>query len=184
MTRRFHFADAFWFRVPLRAVVVAMAVFALLSLWPAILQGSPDDRQRAVFGLVVAGGFVVMASIFAVAVDDGHVEVDGETLRIRFEAFFHARVPLADVVAVRAIDPQPRWRYRFGLSTDFVERIACSHGGPLVEIELARACETKLWPRRIRARRFWLGLREHDEFLALMRGVTAPGAGSTGARAA
>ena len=41
-------------------------------------------------------------------------------------------------VAIAPIDPRPHWRYRFGLSTNFVDRIACSHGGRLVEITLAR----------------------------------------------
>ena len=71
-------------------------------------------------------------------------------------------------VAVRYVDPRPAWRYRFGLSTNFEDRIACSHGGRLVEVELARAWRTRLWPRDIGVRRFWLGVREHEEFVAAL----------------
>jgi hypothetical protein len=79
-------------------------------------------------------------------------------------------VPVDDIIAVRAIDPRPHWRYRFGLSTNFLDRIACSHGGPLIEIELAHAWRTRLWPRHIEVRRFWLATRDHDRFvLALQR---------------
>lgn len=171
MTRRFHFADAFWFRVPLKAVVVGLCVFAILTLWPALGHGTPDDQRRAVFGFVVLGAFVVMASLFTVAINDSHIDIDGETLRIRFEAFFNVKVPLRDIVRVTEIDPRPRWRYRFGLSTNFEDRISCSHGGRLVEIELAEPCSAKLWPRRIPVRRFWLAVREHDELVAVLGSI-------------
>ena len=169
MATRFHFADAFWFRLPLKTIVVGLSVFAILTLYPALGNGTTDDQQRAVFGFTVLMAFVVMASIFAVAINDSHVLIEDTTLHVRFEAFFNTRFPLADIVRVTEIDPRPRWRYRFGLSTDFEERISCSHGGPLVEIELAQPCSTRLWPRRIPVRRFWLAVIEHDEFLAALR---------------
>jgi hypothetical protein len=166
MTRSFQFHDAFWFRVPLRTLVIGLCVFGILSLWPALWRNDAHDQARAAFGLVVMGSFAVIASIFTVAVNDGYADIDGDELVIRFEAFFNARVPLTDIVGVRAVDPRPHWRYRFGLSTNFVDRISCSHGGSLVEVELAHACVTKLWPRHIPVQRFWLGVREPDTFIA------------------
>jgi hypothetical protein len=169
MTRRFHFADAFWFRVPLKTVVVALCVFGILTLWPALWRGEAHDQARAIFGFAVLGSFAAMASMFTVAVNDCWADIEDVALRIRFEAFFNVSVPLADIVSVRAIDPPRQWRYRFGLSTNFEDRISCSHGGPLVEIELARPCATKLLPRRIPVRRFWLGVRERDAFVLALR---------------
>ncbi len=169
MTYRFEFADAFWFRIPLRTIVVALAVFAILSLYPAVGHGTSQDQQRAIFGFTVLAAFIVTASVFAVAINDSGVTVEDREVRIDFEAFFHARFQLADVAAAREVDPRPRWRYRFGLSTDFGDRVACSHGGRFVEIELARPCAVRLWPRTIIVRRFWLAVRQHDELLALLR---------------
>ncbi|HYM15545.1 MAG TPA: hypothetical protein VEZ14_08290 [Dehalococcoidia bacterium] len=165
MNQRFAFADAFWFRVPLKAVVVGLCVFGTLTLWPALTSGSVHDEVRAAFGFGVLGWFALLASVFTVAMNDCRAEIDGRDLLIRFEAFFNVRVPLADIAGVRAIDPRPRWRYRFGLSTNFTDRISCSHGGPMVEIELARACRAKLWPRRIDVMRFWLGVPERAAFI-------------------
>jgi hypothetical protein len=169
MARRFHFADAFWFRVPLKVLVLGVAVFAFLSLYPSLLNGTRQDHERAMFGLTVLAGFMVTATVFAVAINDSHVEMDGDAIHIHFEAFFVARIPLADVVAVRAVDPSPRWRYRFGITTNFKDRISCSHGGTLVEIELARAQMTRLWPRVLPVTRFWLAVREQEEFVAELR---------------
>jgi hypothetical protein len=166
MAKRFQFHDAFWFRVPLKTVVVGLCVFGILTLWPALWRNDAHDQARAAFGLVVVGSFALIASIFTVAVNDGYADIDGDELVIRFEAFFNARVPLTDIVDVRTVDPRPRWRYRFGLSTNFEDRISCSHGGSLVEVELAQPCVTKLWPRRIAVRRFWLGVREPEAFIA------------------
>lgn len=173
MTQRFHFADAFWFRVPLKTVVVALCVFGILTLWPALWRSETHDQLRAIFGFAVLGSFASIASIFTVAVNDCWVDIDDIDVRIRFEAFFNVSVPLADIVSVRAIDPPRRWRYRFGLSTNFEDRISCSHGGRLVEIELARPCATKLWPRRIPVRRFWLGVHQPDAFVAAVRAASA-----------
>jgi hypothetical protein len=172
MRRRFHFADAFWFRVPLKALVVAVTVFAVLSLYPALIHGTRQDHERALFGFTVLAAFIVAATVFTVAVNDSYVDIDGKSLFVRFEAFFAMEVPLADVVAVRRIDPRPRWRYRFGLSTNFEDRISCSHGGPLVEIELSRPHNARLWPRRIPVTRLWLGLRDADALLAVLDRVT------------
>ena len=169
MLHQFHFADAFWFRVPLRTIVVALAVFAILSLYPAVGNGTSQDQQRAIFGFTILAAFIVTASVFNVAMDDSHVTIDAGEVHIHFEAFFDARFQLADVIGAREIDPRPRWRYRFGLSTNFEDRIACSHGGKLIEIELERPCPTRLWPRTIRVRRFWVAVREHDELLAALR---------------
>ena len=168
MRTRFHFADAFWFRLPLKTVVVTLAVFAILSLYPAVGHGTSQDQQRAIFGFTVLSAFIVMASIFAVAINDSHLSIEGGEVHIHFEAFFNTRFPIADIRVAREIDPRPRWRYRFGLSSNFEDRVACSHGGRLVEIELLRPCATRLWPRTIAVRRFWVAVREHDEFLATL----------------
>ncbi len=169
VTHRFHFADAFWFRFALRIIVISLTVFAILSLYPALGHGTSQDHERAVFGFTVLAAFIVTAAVFTVAVNDGHVTIERGEVQIHFEAFFDARFPLADIAAVREIDPRPRWRYRFGLSTDFEDRIGCSHGGRLIEIELTRACGVRLWLRTMQVRRFWLAVSEHDELLALLR---------------
>lgn len=166
---RFQFADAIWFRVPAKVVVITVTAFALVTIWPALTEGTSDDRQRAVFALAAVILFVSIATTFAVAINDSYIEVDDRSLVIRFEAFFSAAVPLADIVAVRAIDPRPAWRFRFGLSTDFRERICCSHGGQIVEVELRRAWQTRVWPREIAVRRFWLAVHDHEEFIKELR---------------
>ena len=170
--RRFHFANAFWFRVPVKVLVLTVSVFGLLTLWPALSAGTEDEYQRAIFGLMVVIMFVTIASTFAVAINDSIVEVDDRTLYVRFEAFFEMEVPLADVVAARIIDPHPRWRYRFGLSTNFRDRIACSHGGRLVEVRLRKAWTTRLWPRRIEVSRLWLAVTEPDMLIAALTAAT------------
>jgi hypothetical protein len=172
---RFYFADAYWFRVPLKVLVLAVTVFGLVSIWPALTNGSGADNQRAIFALLVVLLFMGAGITVAVAISDSYVELDADALFIRFEAFFSAEFAVADIVAVRAIDPRPSWRYRFGLSTDFVERICCSHGGQLLEIELAHPWPTRLWPRHIQVRRFWLAVRDHDRFVLALQRVT-PGA--------
>jgi hypothetical protein len=78
---------------------------------------------------------------------------------------------------VRSIDPRPHWRYRFGLSTNYTDRVACSHGGPLVEIELARPLAVRLWPRHLAVQRVWLGVREHTAFLDALNRVAPNSAG-------
>lgn len=166
METRFHFADAFWFRVPLKALVLGVAVFAFLSLYPALTRGSAQEHERALFGLTVLGGFMVAAAVFTVAINDSHVEFDEAFLHVRFEAFFSATIPLADIISVRVIDPRPRWRYRFGLATNFEDRISCSHGGTMVEIELSRPQMTRLWPRVLPVTHFWIAVREHQAFAA------------------
>lgn len=171
MEQRFDFADAFWFRVPLRALVVSVAVFAFLSLYPALTSGTTSEHERALFGLTVLGGFIVAATVVSVAISDSHVVIHDEHLHVRFEAFFSARIPLEDIVAARQVDPQPRWRYRFGLATNFTDRISCSHGGTLVEIELARPQMTRLWPRVLPVTRFWIAVREHEELLATLQAI-------------
>jgi hypothetical protein len=173
MEKRFDFADAFWFRVPLKVVVLSVAVFAFLSLYPALTSGSARDHERALFGLTVLGGFMAAATVFTVAINDSHVAIGRDHVQVRFEAFFSARIPLADIVGVRTVDPRPRWRYRFGLATNFSDRISCSHGGSFVEIELARPQMTRLWPRVLPVTRFWIAVREHDEFLAMLREIAS-----------
>jgi hypothetical protein len=168
MRTRFHFEDAFWFRLPLKTVVVTLAVFAILSLYPAVGHGTSQDQQRAIFGFTVLSAFIVTASVFAVAINDSHLSIEDGEVQIHFEAFFNVRFPIADIGAVGEIDPRPGWRYRFGLSTNFEDRIGCSHGGRFVEIELVRPCVTRLWPRTIAVRRFWVAVREHDELLATL----------------
>jgi hypothetical protein len=162
---RFPFADAYWFRVPLKVLVLTVTVFGLVSIWPALTNGTPADNQRAIFALLVVLLFMGAGVTVAVAISDSYIELDSDALFIRFEAFFSAEVAVADIIAVREIDPRPRWRYRFGLSTNFADRIACSHGGPLVEVELAHAWPTRLWPRHLAVRRFWLAPRDYDRFI-------------------
>jgi hypothetical protein len=163
--RRYHFVSARWFRLPMKVTVIAVSVFALLSLYPSLINGDAGEQRKALLGLLVLLGFVGLGVTFTVLIDDGHVEIGPESLHIRFESFIHFEVPLAAIVAARRIDPRPRWRYRFGLSTDWRDRIACSHGGGLVEIELAHQHEIKLWPRVVPMRRLWLGVREQEAFL-------------------
>jgi hypothetical protein len=171
MPKRYHFADAFWFRRPLKALVIVVFVFACLSLYPALTNGTSQDHERALFGLTVLAGFVVSAVIIWVAMDDSYVELDADRLSVRFEAFFNTEIAVADIVRVAPIDPRQRWRFRFGLSTNFEDRIACSHGGRLIEIELAAPAPTRIWPRHIAVRRLWLAVREYDAFAADLRRV-------------
>lgn len=171
MPKRYQFADAFWFRRPLKALVIVVVVFAALSLYPALINGSNQDHERALFGLTVLAGFVVSAVLIWVAMDDSYIELDRERLYVRFEAFFNTEIDVANIVRVAPVDPRPRWRYRFGLSTNFEDRIACSHGGRFVEIELAKPSPTRLWPRHIAVRRLWVAVREYDAFLADLRRV-------------
>jgi hypothetical protein len=169
MTHHFEFRSATCRRALLRFVVLSVSVFVLLSLYPALRDPSNPDHLRAIAGLGVLAAFVTAAVIFLVSTNDSYVEVDATHVNVRFESFFHVRFLLSDIAAVRLIDPRPRWRYRWGLSTNFRDRIACSHGGPLVEIELARPYRVRLWPRRLEVRRLWLGLREADVFIAALR---------------
>lgn len=166
--QRFEFADAFWFTVPLKVLVLTVSVFGFLSLFPSLAAGSAADGRQAIFGLTVVLFFIALATTFAVAINDSYVEIDDDTLHIRFEAFFGAAIPLSDIAAVRAIDPRPRWRYRFGLSTDFKERLACSHGGQMLEIELARPWRTRLFPRTVTVRRFWLAVDDRERLAAAL----------------
>jgi hypothetical protein len=172
--RRFDFATAFWFRVPLKVLVLCVTVFAFLSLVPALMDGDPDDVKRAIFGFTIVAMFAAIASTFAVAINDSFVEVDEQSVYVRFEAFFNMEFPLRDVVSAELIDPRPRWRYRFGLSTNFTDRISCSHGGRFIEITLARPWRTRLWPRYINVTRVWLAVRDADALLATLRAGTAP----------
>jgi hypothetical protein len=171
--RRFEFATAFWFRVPLKVLVLCVTVFAFLSLIPALMDGDGEDVRRAIFGFTIVAMFAAVASTFAVAINDSFVEIDGGTVYIRFEAFFNMEFPLSDVAAVRFIDPRPRWRYRFGLSTNFTDRISCSHGGRFVEIALAQPWRTRLWPRYIEVTRVWLAVTDAEALLATLR-ASAP----------
>lgn len=156
-------------------LVLAVAVFALVSLYPALAGGTRDEHERALFGLTVLGSFMIAAAVFAVAINDSHVEIDDEYLHVRFEAFFATSIRLSDIVAIRAIDPRPHWRYRFGLSTNFEDRVACSHGGQFVDIQLAEPKSIRLWPRNIPVTRLWLAVREHDAFLEELHRATVSG---------
>jgi hypothetical protein len=174
MSRRYVFASAYWFRWPLRALVIAVSVFALVTLYPALADGTQSDLQRALFGLLVVGVFVVIATVVSVAIDDSYIEIDDHELTLRFEGFFGMKIPLENVTTVEHIAPAPRWRYRWGLSTDWTDRIACSHGGALVEVKLARPQRARLWPRDVPVRRLWLGVREPDAFIAHLASRARP----------
>ena len=169
MPKQFRFADAMWFRVPLKVLVISISVFGLVSLYPALVNGASADHDRAILGLTVLLAFVVTATVFTVAINDSYVEIDREAVSVRFESFFSAQLPIRDIVRVTSIDPRPRFRYRLGLTTNFRDRISCSHGGALIEIELRRAQPMRLWPRQILVTRFWLAVREHDAFIAALR---------------
>ena len=160
MREHFEFRNAIWFRAPLRFVVLAVSVFALMSLYPALRDVANPDHGRAIVGMLVLGAFVLAAAVFLVSMNDGYVEIDELSVTVRFESFFNVRFPLADIVRVQPIDPHPRWRYRWGLSTNFRDRVACSHGGRLVEIELARPCTVRLWPRTLEVPRLWRAVRD------------------------
>ena len=174
VTQRFHFADAYWFRLPLRTVVIGLAVFALMWLYPAFDAKSIADQGRFAFALGTLVWFIGIASVFIVSINDSYLEIGDDAIEVTFETFFHARIPLDEIVSVALITPERRWRYRFGLSTNRQDRISCSHGGQLIEIVLAEPQLTKIWPRHIPVRRFWLGVRETDEFLAALRRVAPP----------
>lgn len=160
MPLRFDFTDALWFRAPLRALALAVAVFGLIYLYPALTD--PAMRMRGLLGLAVISLFVLAATLVTAAVADSYIELDGDVLFVRFEAVFSATFPLAGITSVRRIDPPRRWRHSFGLSTDWRDRIALSHGGPLMEIEFARPCPTRLLRRTVGVRRLWVAVRDPD----------------------
>lgn len=166
LMRRFHFASARWFRLPMKTIVIAVAVFALLSVYPSLTGGVPAEQRRALAGMLVLFAFVALGVTFTALIDDGNIELGADTLHVRFESFVRIEVPLASIIAVRTIDPRPGWRYRFGLATDWKKRLSCSHGGQLVELELAQPQRIQLWPRAVQVRLLWLGVREHGEFIA------------------
>lgn len=172
---RFEFHDAVWFRAPLRAVMLAVSVFALLSLSPALADTDSPDHVRALVGMGVLAAFVLGGVIFTVLISDGGVEINSGRLSVRFESFFYAAIPIEDIVAVTRISPRPSWRYRWGLSTNWHDRISCSHGGQIVEIALARPYVARLWLRTIEVTRLWLAVREHERFiLAIERSIIGP----------
>ncbi|MBI5289517.1 MAG: hypothetical protein HY873_11160 [Chloroflexi bacterium] len=166
MPRRFEFRNAYWFRAPLRLIVVAVTVFALMSLYPALSDAANPDHGRAILGIGVLGAFILLAAFFMVAMNDGCVEIGDEYVTVQFESFFEVQVPLRDIVSVTIVEPRPRFRYLWGLSTNFRDRVACSHGGQLVQLELGHPCRTRLWPRTLYVTRFWLGVRDPRGFAA------------------
>ncbi len=182
MPLHYRFADAFWFRVPLKVLVLTVTVFGLLSIVPALTNGTANDHQRAIFGLAVMLLFAASATTVAVAINDSAIEVDDESVYIRFEAFFHATFPVRDIVAIRYIDPKPAWRFRFGLSTNFNDRLSCSHGGRMIEIELAAPTRVHLWPRYLEITTFWLAVREHESFISALRQRVAATGSPAGSR--
>jgi hypothetical protein len=117
------------------------------------------------FAISVLACFIFGAVVFMVSLGDSYVEIEDSVVTVRFEAFFQAAFSLDDVVSATPIDPRPRWRYRWGLATNFRDRISCSHGGQLVEVQLARPCVVKLWPRTLHVTRFWLAAKDHRAFV-------------------
>ncbi len=173
MTTRFDFADAWWFRGPLRALTIAVIVFTLLSLAPALTDGTNPDHVRALFGIVVLSAFVLGAVLFWVAISDSYVEVSGDTIAVRFESFFNVRIPVEGIVDVRPLDPQPRFRFRWGLATNFRDRISCSHGGRMLVLTLSEPVTVRLWPRTLLVTRFWLAVPDDQAFTAAIEQVRA-----------
>ena len=43
--RRYHFASARWFRLPMKVTVLAVSVFALLSVYPSLTGGVAADQR-------------------------------------------------------------------------------------------------------------------------------------------
>jgi hypothetical protein len=166
--RRFEFAEAWWFSRPLRALTIGVIVLTLLSLTPALTDGSNPDHVRAILGIGVLSLFVAGAASFVVSVGDSHVEIHDDTIDVRFESFFRVRIPVAQVGAVRVRPTQSRWRLRWGLATNFRDRISCSHGGTMVEIEMAEPLEVRLWPRTLQVRRFWVAVKDHDGLVSVL----------------
>lgn len=168
MTRRFDFADAWWFRVPLRFVVLAVTVFTLISLEPALLDRASPDHLRALFGIGMLAFFMLGAVVFMVSLDDSYVQIEEGVVTVRFESFFHVDFLASDVISVAPVDPHPRWRYRWGLATNFHDRVSCSHGGQLVEVQLEHPCVVRLWPRTLHVTRFWLAARDYRALMAAL----------------
>lgn len=156
----FEFHDAWWFRRPLRVVTVLVTAFALVALHRALLDAGDPDHYRAFSGLGVIGAFVLMSVWFSASINDGFVEIADGRLHVQFESYFNTNFPLGDIIAVRPVWPEPRWRYSMGLSTDWRERISCSHGGEMIEIEFGHSHELRIWPRTIHVRRLWLAVTD------------------------
>ena len=171
--RRFDFADAWWFRIPLRVVVVSVFVFTLMSMEPALTDRSSPDHVRALVGITVLAVFVVLAVAYMVSLSDSYVEIDRGLVFVRFESFLHFAFRLEDIESVEVINPRPAWRYRWGLATNFRDRISCSHGGQLIEIRLRNPCRIRLWPRTLLVRRIWLAPRRWQELIAAMSALDA-----------
>jgi hypothetical protein len=167
MIEMFEFRDAWWFRGPVRLVTMAVIVAALLSLHPALLDAEHPDHVRSLGGLVVLCVFVLASAFLLAGVNDSVVEVGPDHLEVRFESFFKLRLPLTSVQSARMVD-LPRWRYRWGLATNFRDRISCSHGGPMIEIELRTPRPLRIWPRTVQLTRLWLAVRDPDRFLAVL----------------
>lgn len=185
MRSRFDFADAWWFSGPLRALTIAVIVFTLLSLTPALTDGSNPDHVRALLGIGVLAAFVVGAALFVVSVSDSYIEIAPDTIEVRFESFFNVRIPVEDIADVRLLDPQPRFRFRWGLATNFRDRISCSHGGRLIALTMSEPVTVRLWPRTLLVTRFWLAVPDDQALLAaIQRARVAPTAELTLARAA
>jgi hypothetical protein len=168
MVEHFEFADAWWFRGPLRLVTLAVIVFSLLSLYPALIDRANPDHVRAIWGMAVLGVFVLGAVAFMASISDSYIEIEDGILTIRFESFFGARIPVEHITSVSPLASQPRWSHRWGLSTNWRDRIACSHGGKIIEIELSVPYEVKLWPRAVHVTRFWLAPRDYGAFLTAL----------------
>jgi hypothetical protein len=149
----------------MKALLLVVAVFGLLACEPALSSGFAQDRERAIFSLAFMLLFVAAGVTFSVAINDSYVELLDDRLQVRFEAFFHLEIPLEDIVSVQRIDPASAWRFRFGLSTDWAGRVCCSHGGPLLELQLHRAAKVRLWPRTVRIERLWLGVQEQEALI-------------------
>ena len=169
MTTRFEFADAWWFRGPLRTLTIAVIVFTLLSLAPALTDGTNPDHARALFGIGVLSAFVLGAVLFWVAISDSYVEVSRDAIAVRFESFFNVRIPVEDIVDVRPLDPQPRYRFRWGIATNFRDRISCSHGGRMLAITMSEPVTVRLWPRTLFVTRFWLAVPDDRALLSAIQ---------------
>jgi hypothetical protein len=170
----FAFRDPWWFRRPLRLLTVTIAALSLAAIHPPPTDGASPDHLRTLVGLGLIIGFLVMSAWFSVSVGEGRIEVADGQVFVDFESYFHLAFPVAGVAGARRIEPRPKWRYSMGLSTDWRDRICCSHGGQLVEIEFAEARELQIWPRRIALRRLWVGVTDPDALIAVLGG---PGAG-------
>ena len=96
-------------------LTIAVIVFTLLSLAPALTDGTNPDHIRALFGIGGACGVCCRRGFVRVAVGDSYVEVTDDAIFVRFESFFNMAHPRLRTswTCGRSV-PQPRFRLSLG----------------------------------------------------------------------